>query len=177
MSRYFTVRTLLLAAATLTAMSFIAEPSAAAPGKTPPLPKGAHTMAPFDVVKLYRGKTWLWPAGGGYFDSGARFFAWSAEAGKSPTYALGRWMTTEDGRVCMKAKWFSSNGEGVPATTCFAHSMAGRVIYQRRVPSGDWYVFRADPPATDDEFAKLKDGDLVKAKIAELGGTLPNTAQ
>lgn len=176
MSRHLIRRGLLLATAALAAASLLAAPAAAASRKAAP-PKGAHAMTPFEVVKLYRGKTWMWPAGGGFFEPGARFFAWSSEPGKSPSYALGRWMAMEDGRMCMKAKWFSSAGKGAPATTCFAHSVAGNVVYQRRMPSGDWYVFRADPPAADNEFAKLKDGDLVKAKIVELGGMPPDPAQ
>lgn len=176
MRRQFIVRALLLTTAVLTAVS-LAAPSEAAFRKAPPLPKGAHMMTPFEAVKLYRGKTWLWSAGGGYFEPGTRFFAYSSEPGKNPTYAIGRWMALNDGSICMKAKWFSSDGKGVPATSCFAHSVAGNVIYQWNASSADWYVFRADPPSTSDEFAKLKDGDLVRAKIVELGGLPPDSKQ
>jgi hypothetical protein len=174
MSKHFAIRALLLAA--LTAVPFTAQSYAASSQKTPPLPQGAHMMTPFEIVKLYRGKTWVWPNGGGYFEPGARFFAWSSGTDNTSSYAMGRWMVTEDGRVCMKATWFSG-GKGTPATTCFAHSVAGNVIYQRKMPAGNWYVFRADPPAATDEFANLKDGDLVKEKIAELGGPALNTTQ
>ncbi|WP_348631675.1 DUF995 domain-containing protein [Mesorhizobium sp. M7A.F.Ca.CA.002.09.1.1] len=37
--------------------------------------------------------------------------------------------------------------------TCFEHRQAGKVIYQRKAPDGDWYVFK-----------RLKHGDYVTRK-------------
>jgi hypothetical protein len=38
-------------------------------------------------------------------------------------------------------------------------------IYQRREPSGEWYVFKHAKPAAGDEFSKLVREDLVSAEL------------
>jgi hypothetical protein len=42
------------------------------------------------------------------------------------------------------------------------------VIYQRRLPDGDWYVFRSSHRNRGDEFNKVKYGDYVTGKQARI---------
>ena len=50
-------------------------------------------------------------------------------------------------------------------------------MYQRRDPSGAWYVFKSDPVKSGDEFEKLKAGDQVEAQLGtvrtEVGTSAP----
>lgn len=50
------------------------------------------------------------------------------------------------------------------AVTCFEHRQSGKVLYQRKLPDGDWYVFRSSHRNSADEFMKLKYGDDVSRK-------------
>ena len=58
------------------------------------------------------------------------------------------------------------------AVTCFDHRRAGEVWYQKKEPSGPWYVFKSNPPKTDDEFAKLKPGNQIEAQLQSARATL-----
>jgi hypothetical protein len=121
-------------------------------------PRGT-AMSASEVYWLYKDRTWLWDEGAGYFAGNRRFTAWSGD-GRSASYADGRWLVTEKGRMCFSATWRFQGGEK-PNVTCFAHRKAGRVIYQRKEPSGSWYVFRNSPRKRTDESAKLVRGDRV----------------
>lgn len=151
---------------------------AAMPAKKPQLmaqamdaePPGSRPMSPEDVMALYRGKTWVWSDGAGYFDPDTNFVAWSGSGGKQ-SHAEGRWVLLEDGRLCMRATWYIKTG-GTKANTCFGHRIANGAIYQKRMPDGEWYVLRNAPPKSDDEYAKFRAGDLVGAKAAEIRRTL-----
>lgn len=62
------------------------------------------------------------------------------------------WFIPGGGKMCYHAKWYGSWGvKG--STTCFEHRQAGNVVYQRKSPDGDWYVFK-----------RLKYGDYVTTK-------------
>ncbi|WP_176038632.1 DUF995 domain-containing protein [Brucella tritici] len=116
-----------------------------------------------DLHALYENRTWLWNDGAGYFGEGnrLRFTAFSGRGAKA-SYADGRWYAQDPGRICFTARWFASDGNGM-ATTCFEHKSNGQTIWQRRLPSGQWYVFGHIPPRPGDEVLKLKQGDLVAA--------------
>jgi hypothetical protein len=60
----------------------------------------------------------------------------------------------------------------VPNATCFSHRKLGEVIYQKREPSGDWYVFKHAAPAEGDEFDKLVDQDLVSRDMEQIRSSL-----
>jgi hypothetical protein len=49
------------------------------------------------------------------------------------------------------------------AITCFSHRTDEKALYQRRDPSGCWYVFKSDPVKSGEEFEKLKAGDQIEA--------------
>ena len=160
---------ILAAAAAILAASPIC--AAAAPAR--PIEAGARALTSGEVYQLYANRSWTWKEGAGYFAAKKRTFtAWSREGGKS-SYAQGRWFITERGKLCFRAEWHAADGSA-PATTCFSHRVKKGVIYQRREPDGEWYVFKHARARTSDEFAKLRRGDHVGSPMnriaAQLGG-------
>ena len=128
-----------------------------------PAGKGMDAQA---VTKMYLGKTWVWPEGGGYFGPDKSLVAWSG-AGDKATYAEGKWYVTSLGTLCMRATWFTHK-KGSPNLTCFEHRVDGMTILQKKLGAGSWYTFRSAPEVPTDEFAKLKDGDLVSEHLTAL---------
>ena len=78
------------------------------------------------------------------------------------------------------AKWTGKSGSA-PATTCFSHRTKGGAIYQKREPSGDWYLFKHARTRSSDEYAKFRSGDLVAGRLAKvktrLGAKSESSAQ
>lgn len=124
---------------------------------------GAETAKPLnnaEIYQLFSNNSWMWKDGAGYFSVPKRQFkAWSG-SGKSATYADGIWFITEPGKLCFRANWHTVNSV-VPATTCFSHRKKDGVIFQRREPKGEWYVFKHAPAQKSDEIRKLRSGDYV----------------
>jgi hypothetical protein len=133
-------------------------PSASAQS-TKSLPASAAQMTPEQVYLAFAGRSWVWSDGAGYFSRDSKFLAWSG-AGEKSSYAEGRWRITPKGRLCWDVDWHGA-GWAKRETTCFSHRSVGDAIYQKKDPSGSWYIFRHSPPAANDEFAKLQSGDLV----------------
>jgi len=140
------------------------------------LPPAQTTVAAgADIRQLYQDKTWLWADGAGYFAPSGTFTAWM-ESGDKTTYAKGFWWVNDQGGMCFDAVWHVKDSAN-SAVTCFGHRTAGNVWYQKKDPAGAWYVFKSDPVKPDDEFQKLKAGDVVEAQLqaarTELGITTP----
>jgi hypothetical protein len=132
-------------------------------------PQGPESITASEVFGIYVNRSWLWPTGAGHFASDRTFVAWSGE-GSSASYAEGRWLVTNDGRMCFSAYWHYRGGEK-PDVTCFGHRKSGGTIYQRKEPAGRWYVFRSAPAKPGNEHAKLVrnvdvEGQLRKAAAA-----------
>jgi hypothetical protein len=109
----------------------------------------------------------MWKAGAGYFSTKARrFTAWSRENG-SPSFGMGRWFITESGKLCFNADWHAKTGTAT-AITCFSHRKKGGLIYQKREPDGQWYVFKSRRAQATDEFAKLRHGDYVSSQLGRI---------
>lgn len=122
--------------------------------------KSPQLLSASEVVDMYKDKTWRWPTGGGRFDSqGRRFTAMTEENGKK-SIGEGTWSVDSLGKMCMNATW-TTDGKSAKAMTCFSHGRLGNVIYQKRLPMGDWYVFRSAKPRASDEFSKLVKTDSV----------------
>ena len=131
------------------------------------LPDNSRPMTSVQLYMLYRNRSWKWADGAGLMeDEGRAFTAWSG-TGKKATWATGRWIVTDEGRLCLKADWHTPTGTW-PNKTCFSHRISGGTIYQRREPSGDWYIFRHAKPMSGDEFGKLVKEDLVSSKLHAL---------
>jgi hypothetical protein len=133
-----------------------AEPSA--------VPAQARVMTALELHDLYRDKTWQWSDGAGRFQEEGRIFrAWSGN-GANASWAEGRWTLTNDGQLCLRAIWHSPGGSS-PKKTCFRHKLHDGTVYQKKEPSGAWYVFKHAAPDKDDEYVKLVEQDTVSAKV------------
>ena len=123
-------------------------------------------MTSVELYMLYRDKSWQWADGAGRMQSdGRRFTAWAGSAEMS-TWAEGRWTVTDRGRLCLKAQWHSSSGV-YPNKTCFSHKRRGDTVYQKKEPSGAWYVFKNSSPASG-EISKLVSQDLVSSDLERI---------
>ena len=121
-------------------------------------PAGERTLTKKEVVGLYEGKSWLWDSGVGFFASKGQFNAFAGE-GKNRSTVAGDWEALDDGRLCFAGVWTAKSGRRF-ARTCFAHKLKDGHIYQRRLPKGEWYVFRHDPEQEGDQ--KLVTGDQTR---------------
>ena len=121
------------------------------------------------LAKMYSGKTWIWPNGGGYFAPDNSFLAWTGAKSRG-SYAKGTW-SVSDGRVCTKADWVNKGGSS-PARVCFEHRLQNQVMYQRKVPGGKWYIFRHARLLKSDEAAKFVRGDLASRHVRRIGAAL-----
>lgn len=131
------------------------------------VPEGARPMTGVELHALYRDKSWRWPDGAARMqDDGRVLQAWSG-SGEDAAWAEGRWIVTNSGRLCLQADWHSRE-DTFDDRTCFRHMTDGETIFQRKEPSGEWYIFRHAEPQEDDEFAKLVREDLVSANLEAL---------
>lgn len=117
-----------------------------------------------ELYDLYANRSWIWKDGAGYFQARQRIFLSAVDNGKEKSFAEGTWFLSPWGRLCFRADWRARSGSS-EALTCFEHRLSNGDIYQRRLPHGDWYVFRHAVPAADDEAGKLKYGDYVSANL------------
>jgi hypothetical protein len=132
--------------------------STAAAQSDPPV--GTTPLTAYELLLLFGGKTWLWATGGGYMDQDRTFVGW-VEADGFRTDAAGRWRVTDNGRLCIEARW-GTGADATDANTCFLHAQsADGTIHQRSLPDGDWYVFKHATPEEADEY--LVPGNQVPA--------------
>lgn len=134
------------------------------------VPAQARTMTAVELYVLYRNKTWQWPDGAGRMQEKNRsFIGWSG-SGDDTRWAEGRWVLSDTGLMCLKADWYGiQTKQGKEAgKSCFRHRIDGDTIYQKREPSGSWYVFKHANAADSDEFKKLVAEDTVSAQLAKL---------
>ncbi|MBN9233622.1 MULTISPECIES: DUF995 domain-containing protein [Phyllobacteriaceae] len=157
---------LLLVAGTVagTGTASAAAPSAAVIEKAKPLNDN-------ELYRLYSQRSWMWKDGAGYFAIPMRrFTAWSGR-GKTLSYGVGTWFITDPGKLCFRADWHAMGG-AKPDLTCFSHRKKGDVVYQKREPKGDWYVFANAPVRKDDEARKLRHGDYVSHRLTRIEAKL-----
>lgn len=149
------------------AVSILAAPKALAQSESAIDIGKARPLNSEELYRLYNSRSWLWKAGAGHFSvKERRFSAWSNE-NASPSYGIGRWFITDPGKLCFRAVWRAETG-AARALTCFGHREKDGVIYQRREPNGQWYVFRSAPLRSGDEAAKLRYGDYVAGRLNRL---------
>jgi hypothetical protein len=131
------------------------------------VPESARPMTGVELYMLYRNRSWQWPDGAGRMqDEGRVFKAWSG-SGEEASWAEGRWIVTDAGLLCLQAEWHGK-ADTFEDRTCFSHKMDGRTVYQKKEPSGGWYVFRQAQLQESDEFSKLVREDLVTEKLEAL---------
>jgi hypothetical protein len=132
---------------------------------------GARPMTGVELYQLYRDKSWAWSDGAGRFDDEARRFTARTGAGGTTAWAQGRWTVTDDGNLCLNAEWHTVSGVHANKT-CFSHKRDGETIYQKKEPSGAWYVFKHAKQAESDEFKKLVTDNLVSPDLATIKSNL-----
>ncbi|MBL1404644.1 MAG: hypothetical protein COC17_00300 [Hyphomicrobiales bacterium] len=126
---------------------------------------GAKNLTRQELHGIYDGRSWMWNDGGGYFRVSKReFTAWVGREEKS-SIAKGIWFLPGGGKACFNAIWTAVEWK-VVKLTCFAHKTDGKHVYQRKLPDGDWYVFKHTPVRYSDEFGKLKQADLISLNYA-----------
>lgn len=130
----------------------------------------AIPLTPQELYRLYSNHTWVWGDGAGYFSTKPlepqrewEFWAWSGE-GESASYGNGYWFLLDQGRLCFRAIWVASAGQA-EAVTCFGHRQKEGVIFQRKEPNGEWYVFKNTPPAQGDASEDLRPGDMAMRDV------------
>ncbi|WP_047459455.1 DUF995 domain-containing protein [Rhizobium rhizogenes] len=124
----------------------------------------AAPMSAAELHRLYVGRSWVWKNGAGFFSKDRNHFvAWS-RTGAQKSYAKGNWHTSNSGKLCMKALWYSKK-TATQNVSCFLHREKAGVIYQKRASSGKWYVFRHNPLKHDDEVRKLRRGNYVSKHL------------
>ncbi|WP_311029549.1 DUF995 domain-containing protein [Mesorhizobium koreense] len=124
-----------------------------------------------ELFRLYANRSWLWKDGAGYFPSKQRRFIAATGQGRKSSYGDGIWFLTSPGKLCFRATWYAKSGSA-PALTCFSHREKNGVIYQKREPNGEWYVFRNRPTRAGDEYRKLRRGDYVSSKLKRIKAKL-----
>lgn len=152
----------------LTTLAVMAVPMIPAGAAEPvKLPAQARAMTAAELYVLYRDKTWQWPDGAGRMqDKDRTFIGWSG-SGDNTRWAEGRWVLSDTGLMCLKADWYGVHAKQANKT-CFRHRIYEDTIYQKKEPSGSWYVFKHARAADSDEFKKLVAEDTVSAQLAKL---------
>jgi hypothetical protein len=117
-----------------------------------------RSMTKNEVTDLYEGKSWLWEKGVGFFAPKGKFNAFAGD-GKDRSTVAGNWEASGDGRLCFSGVWTAKTWRRF-ARTCFAHKVKEGRVYQRRLPKGEWYIFRNDPLQEGDQ--KLVAGDQTR---------------
>lgn len=125
-------------------------------------------LSAYEVYSLYRNKTWQWSTGGARFTAHDRKLVAFVDKGNgNRSYAEGNWYVSDLGMMCMQAIWTTA-AEAGDARTCFGHAKIGDTIYQRKVPNGEWYVFKHAKPKPNDAYYSLVAQDDITAKALRL---------
>jgi hypothetical protein len=123
--------------------------------------RSAAPMSQEEIYSLYTNRTWKWGGkAGGYFASKHRKFSAATNEKGVRGFGKGMWFIPTAGKLCFRAVW-QANAAPSKAVTCFEHRKSGRTIYQRKLPAGDWYVFRSARANSADEYNKVVPGDYV----------------
>lgn len=135
------------------------------------LPRSVVALSAGELESLYGDRTWKWKSGAGRFvETDHTFLAW-ARSKEVDSFAEGHWQASDDGRLCIIAKWTTAEGAH-DNTTCFIHLRDRGTIYQRREPDGPWYIFKTFIIQPEDEYRKLIRQDSVSAKVERVKASL-----
>ncbi|MBZ9741237.1 MULTISPECIES: DUF995 domain-containing protein [unclassified Mesorhizobium] len=121
----------------------------------------------YELQLLYTDRTWIWKNGAAYFaKDNRRLEAWTSGQ-DSASVAEGRWLVTEDGKMCTELAWRSKSYKGKPKRTCYSHQIKDGAIEQRKDPDGEWYSFKRTPEDPSDEYRKFEPGNTKAAQFEE----------
>jgi|TARA_R100000935_G_scaffold56513_2_gene88230 hypothetical protein len=115
-----------------------------------PMPYGARTPTPSQVMTAYIGKTEKWDAdcnGGIYFGANNQARAWCA---KSPdSLGAGRWYTDAYGRMCHELTWYWPNngraGSSPGEKSCVLHVVdRSDRVWRSYSGQAEWWPIKED---------------------------------
>ena len=113
-----------------------------------------------ELRALYANKSWFWKDGVAYFDRSGRFVARTGSK-KDPNSVNGGWGAYKNGKICFSGDWKSGEWKSFDST-CFLHKEVNGHIYQKRLPEGDWYIFKHAKTRKNDEYRKIVAGKYVR---------------
>lgn len=125
----------------------------------------APLMSYTELFNLFSRKSWKWDSGVGYFGFKGRRFV--SALPKIKSYGEGKWLIPRPGKLCFSAAWTGPDGTN-EELTCFLHRSADGIIYQRRLPDGEWYVFKNSRVGRYDEYRKLELGDYASHLVKKI---------
>jgi len=116
-----------------------------------PLPHGARTPTPQQIMAVYVGKTAIWDencGGGIYFGSNNQARAWCAE--NSESLGAGEWRVDAYGRMCHDLTWYWPNkgraGRSAGEKSCIRH-VVDRFdrVWRSHPGQTEWWPVNDDP--------------------------------
>jgi hypothetical protein len=113
-----------------------------------------------ELRALYANKSWFWKDGVAFFNPSGRFKAYTGSK-SNPNTVTGGWGAYKNGKLCFSGKWKSGQWTSFDST-CFLHKVVNGNIYQRRLPEGDWYIFKHAKSRKTDEYRKMVRGNYVR---------------
>lgn len=113
-----------------------------------------------ELRAIYANKSWFWKDGVAYFAGSGRFEARTGSK-KSPNTVKGGWAAYKNGKICFSGDWKTGEWKSFDST-CFLHKMVDGHIYQKRMPEGDWYIFKHAKTRKTDEYRKVVVGNYVR---------------
>ncbi|CAN7623252.1 DUF995 domain-containing protein [Mesorhizobium sp. LjRoot246] len=156
----------LLALCSQTALSGTAQ-AAAARENRPAEAVAATVPTAYELSLLYADRTWVWKNGAAYFaQANRRLEAWTSGQ-DTASFAGGRWLVTDGGKMCMELAWRSTSYTGKQNRTCYSHRIQGGNIEKRKDPDGEWYSFKRSPEGLSDEYRKFEVGNTKGAQFEE----------
>lgn len=115
-----------------------------------PLPNGAKTPTPEQVMAVYIGKTAIWEdncGGGIYFGPNSQARAWCAQ--NSDNLGAGKWSVDSYGRMCHELTWYWPNngraGRSAGEISCIQHVVDRHNRVWRNYPGeAEWWPVKGD---------------------------------
>ena len=133
--------------------------------------RDARPPAAWQLLELYGDRSWQWPAGGVRFLADDRRFLAYRDDDSEQAIGEGRFMLTNDGRMCLLGEWTGitlPDGERYTASPriCFRHLQNAQGLFRLRLGSADWELVRSrtDPNAG----ASLIAEDSVSPRVEQL---------
>ena len=130
-----------------------------------------NPVSPYQLLRLYGDRTWQWQSGGvHFFTEGRRFLAYTDDESEK-AIGEGRFILTEDGRICLRGEWTGitlpeTDRYTTDSTTCFRHLENVRGIYRLQAETMNWELVMSHTDS--DMTAALIAEDTVTARVDAL---------
>ncbi len=133
--------------------------------------RNARPPAAWRLLEFYGNRTWQWPSGGARFFAADRRFLAYRDDDAEQAIGAGRFMLTNDGRMCLLGDWTGITlADGARYTTspriCFRHLQNASGLLRLRPGSADWELVRSRADSEAD--ASLIAEDTVSARVEQM---------